>query len=237
MRARQNADPALPRWTRSWIGPLLLICLPCIVHGQAASLPAPPAEPQSAAANSTDASPSKPVRNAERRKAAKLYLASGKLFEKEEFEAAMRGYEQAAALDPGNRDYPLAVGVARGHAVTALIQAAAKARMRQDAAAARAALAHAMELDPGNAQVNQHLNELGDDALRGQARPIYAQGESGLGEAVLLLPAPGVRSFHLHTDQREIIRQVFKAYGIDATVDESVRGNQARLDVDDAGFA
>ncbi len=111
-----------------------------------------------------EAKQAKPVRNSDRRRAAKLYLAASKLFVAEQFEEAMRGYEQAAALDPGNADYPLAAGVARGHAVTALIQAAAKDRMRGDAAAARAALARALELDPKNIQVNQHLYELGDDA-------------------------------------------------------------------------
>ena len=88
------------------------------------------------------------MRNSDRRKAAKLYLAASKLFVGEQFEEAMHGYEQAAALDPGNADYPLAASVARSHAVTALIQAAAKDRLRGDAGAARAALAHALELEP-----------------------------------------------------------------------------------------
>lgn len=74
------------------------------------------------------------VRNSERRKAAKLYLASSKLFVDEHFEEAMRGYEQASALDPEIIDYRLAAEVARNHAVTALIQAAAKDRLRGDEA-------------------------------------------------------------------------------------------------------
>ena len=177
-----------------------------------------------------------PVRNADRRRAAKLFLASSKLFMAGRFEEAMRGYEQAARLDPGNADYPLAANVARGHAVTAEIQAAAKARLRGDAAAARAALAHALELDPKNPLVSEHLYELGEDALLGQSRPVYEQGAERAGEAVELEPAAGVHSFHLRADQRQIIRQVFKAYGIDVTVDDSVRGAQARLDVDNVGF-
>jgi Flp pilus assembly secretin CpaC/tetratricopeptide (TPR) repeat protein len=178
----------------------------------------------------------KPVRNADRQRAAKLYLASSKLFLGERFEEAMRGYEQAARLDPGNADYPLAASVARGHAVTAEIQAAAKARLRGDAAAARVALAHALELDPKNPLVSEHLSELGDDALLGQSRPVYERGAERVGEAVELEPVAGVHSFHLLTDQRQIIRQVFKAYGIETTVDDSVRGAQARLDVDNVGF-
>ena len=51
-----------------------------------------------------------------------------------------------------------------------------------------------------------------------------------------LAPAAGVHSFHLRADQRQIIQQVFKAYGIEATVDESVRTAPARLDVDNVSF-
>jgi Flp pilus assembly secretin CpaC len=176
------------------------------------------------------------VRGSDRRRAAKLYLASSKLFEKEAFEEAMEGYQQAAKLDPENRDYPLAASVARSHAVTALIQAAARDRMHNDAAAARAALAHALELDPENGQLKEHLFELGDDALRDQPRPTYEAQAGTAGEAVQLAPMAGVRSFHLRSDQRQIIQTVFKAYGIDATVDESVRTNTARLDVDGVSF-
>jgi type II secretory pathway component GspD/PulD (secretin) len=184
-----------------------------------------------------EVTPAKPVRNADRRRAAKLFLASSKLFMAERFEEAMRGYEQAARLDPGNADYPLAANVARGHAVTAEIQAAAKARLRGDQAAARAALTHALELDPLNPLVSEHLYELGDDALIGHSNPVYEQGAERAGEAVELDPKAGVHSFHLLTDQRQIIRQVFKAYGIETTVDNSVRGAQARLDIDNVGFA
>jgi tetratricopeptide (TPR) repeat protein len=176
------------------------------------------------------------VRGSDRRRAAKLYLASSKLFEKEKFEEALQGYEQAVKLDPENHDYPLAAGVARSHAVTALIQAAAKARTRQDEAAARAALAHALELDPENAQLKEHLFELGDDALRGQPRPVYEAQAGTAGEAVELAPMAGVHSFHLRADQRQIIQQVFKAYGLDATVDESVRTAVVHLDVDSVRF-
>jgi Flp pilus assembly secretin CpaC len=177
-----------------------------------------------------------PTRNSDRRRAAKLYLSSSKLFADGQFEAALNGYQQAAKLDPGNPDYPLAVSVARSHAVTALIQVAAKDRLSGDEAQARAALAHALELEPGNLQVKQHLYELGDDALLGQTRPIYEKGEERAGEGAELEPTAGVHSFHLHADQRQIIQQVFKAYGIAVTMDDSVRAIPVRLDLDNASF-
>jgi Flp pilus assembly secretin CpaC len=210
------------------------------VQGQTADTPTQRATPGAGAASATDQTqdvqPAGPARNSDRRRAAKLYLASSKLFVAEKFEEAMRGYEQAASLDPGSADYRLAVGVARSHAVTALIQAAAKSRLRGDAAQARATLAHALELEPNNIQVTQHLYELGDDALLGQSRPSYEQGAGTVGAAVKVEPTAGVHSFHLRTDQRQIISHVFKAYGIDVSVDSTVQATQNRLDMDDVDF-
>jgi hypothetical protein len=191
------------------------------------SLPAPSATSKQAT----------PVRSSDRRRAIKLYLASSKLFEQEQFEEAMRGYERAAALDPSNPDYGLSAGLARSHAVTALIQAAAKDRNRGDAATARAALAHALELDPKNEQATEHLNELGDDQLLDQLKPLYEQAASRAGTAPKLAVLPGTHTFHLRTDQRQAIQQVFKAYGIAVSFDDSIRNTQVRFDVDDAGFA
>jgi type II secretory pathway component GspD/PulD (secretin) len=238
-------------WSRSavWkrfpaIAAALLLTIVTAGHAQPAQ--AKPAQTQPVSAQTAaqgqsvkpaqDASLAGPVRNSDRRRAAKLYLSSSKLFTDGRFEEALSGYQQAAKLDPGNPDYPLAAGVARSHAVTALIQAAAKDRVSGDAAQARAALAHALELEPDNPQVKQHLYELGDDALLGQPRPLYEKAEKTAGEGVELKPAAGVHSFHLHADQRQIIQQVFNAYGIDVTVDDSVRGALTRLDMDNASF-
>jgi hypothetical protein len=172
----------------------------------------------------------------DRRRAVKLYMAATKLFDKEQFEDAMRGYEQVAALDASNPDYALAVEVARSHAVTALIQKAAKERIGGNAAGARAALAHALELDPKNVEATAHLYELSDDAIAGQTSPLYERGARTLGEETVLAPVAGIHSFHLRADQRSIIQQVFRAYGLEATVDLSVRAVQMRLDLDHASF-
>ena len=115
----------------------------------------------------------------------------------------MRDYEQAARLDPANADYALAARVARSHAVTALIQTAAKARLRGDRPAARAALPHGLGTGPRNAQVAEHLYELGDDALRGQSKPLYEEGAQTFGEGPDAGARCRVHSFHLRTDQRQ----------------------------------
>ena len=202
---------------------------------QQASSPAQSQAPSPAASLSPTAQAEPTSRN-DRRRAAKLFLEAAKLFQKEQFDQAMRDYEQAAALDPANPDYPLAAQVARSHAVTALIQLAAKDRLRSDAAAARADLQRALELDPKNPLVAEHLRELADDALLGQPQPLYDQAANAAGETPVLAPTAGLHSFHLRTDARQLIQNVYSAYGIRAILDQSVRATQVNMDLDDATF-
>lgn len=172
----------------------------------------------------------------DRQRAAKLYLESSRLFMNRQFEQAMKGFNQAAALDPSNRDYQLAAGVARGHEVTALIQEAAKDRLLGNETGARDALTRALALDPSNFEVSQHLDELGDEVARSQPKSLYGRTGLKIARAEPLLPVESTQSFHLRTEQRGLIEQVFKAYGVTALVDDSVRAIPVRLDMDDANF-
>jgi general secretion pathway protein D len=190
-----------------------------------------------AASTGNQTKPVKQPTGSERRRAAKLFLDASKLYETGQFERAFVDYQQAASLDPTNQNYALAAGVARSHAVTALMQTAAQARTKGDAAGTRGALARARDLDPTNPQIAQHFAELGDDAAAGQTKPFNEQATSDLTGFTDLDASHDRFSFHLHTTQREIIQKVFKQYGIDATLDETIRGNIVRLDLDDATFA
>jgi general secretion pathway protein D len=177
-----------------------------------------------------------PPRESDRRHAAKLYLAASKLFMDARFEEAMEEYDRAAKLDPTNPNYGLAANVARSHAVTALIQTAAKDRLRGDVAGTRDALARALKLDPKSIEATQHLYELSDDAVRGQIRPLYEHTSDAMGAPAPLAPNPARHSFHLRNGQRQIVQQVFKAYGIDASATDSIQFSPMRFDIDDATF-
>ena len=204
--------------------------------GASAAPQAQPAPQAQSAAPPPTASHHKTASNKDRRRAAKLFLDASKLFQKQQFDEAMQQYEQAADLDPGKLDYALAAKVARSHAVNALIQTAAKARLRGDSSAAQAALQRAYELDPNNPQVAQHLNLQAGDALFDQAQPVYEQGVAALADAPALLPADGVRNFHLRTNARQLIQNVYKAYGIETTVDQSIVNLPMRFDLDSATY-
>jgi general secretion pathway protein D len=197
----------------------------------AAELPAATVATKSTAQNNVTQ-----PRSSDRRRAAKEYLEASKLFLDSQFEAAIQGFEKAAALDPTNNNYKLAADVARGHEVTALIQAAAKERLTGDEAAARVDLSKALELDPKNFEASQHMDELADDAVRPETKPLY-EGRSGrLGDQVSLMPAAARRSFHTRGDTRQVIQQVYKAYGVMAMLDDSVQPVTVRLDLDDVTF-
>ncbi len=174
-------------------------------------------------------------RESDRRHAARLYVAATTLYEDALFEEAVKDYDEAARLDPANPDYAMALEVARSHAVTALIQQAARDRTHGDRAAAQTALRRALAIDPGNADATQHLMEL--------AEPETVSDQDGMGQIpelappIQLEPTAGRQSFHMRAPATQLIEKVYKAYGIEATVDQSVRNSNMRLDLDDVDFA
>jgi general secretion pathway protein D len=202
------------------------------------TVPAAPAEAasQSAPAATGTTAPGHITRSDQRR-AAKEYLDASKLFIAGQFEQARQRYQRAAALDPSNPDYRQAAGIALDHEVTELVQEAAKDRLRGDASGARAALLRAYKLAPTNFEVAEHLDQLGEDVARAQPSPLYAQADAAIGGAVQLKHTSDLHSFHLRGDEHAVIEEVFKAYGIEAMVDQSVGGLQVRFDIGDADFA
>lgn len=201
----------------------------------------PPSGPSNPATNtaqakSADTEPEKVITGKERRRATKLYLEATKHFEKGRYEAAMSEYQEAASLDPENPNFAAASEVARSHEVTELIQTAAKDRIRGDKTAETAALQKAAALDPKNIEVAEHLDEMARDVADAQAKTLYGQGLDSLAPAPALEPEAGKHGFHLKTDRRQLIQTVFRSYGIEASVDQSVTGPPVRFEMDDATF-
>ena len=65
---------------------------------------------------------------------------------------------------------------------------------------------------------------------------LYGQAASQIAGEQTVLASSAKQSFHLHNDQRQLIEQVFKAYGVEAMLDDSVRPTQIRLDLEDVSF-
>lgn len=219
---------------------MLLLAFPAVMQPQTAgaAAPAPQATTGNAPPATTTPTKKQPTTSA-RRRAAKLYVSASKLYKSGQFEQAVDEYQQAAALDPTNADYSMAADVARSHAATALVQVAAKARLGGDEAAARKALEHAYQLDPQNPEVTQHIYELSDQQTRQTVPPLYQKKASELGQPEPLLAATALHSFHLRTQPRQLIQQVFRAYGIEPLMDDSVDSvhGPIHFEIDNASFA
>lgn len=239
------------------LGRVATVCMGVLItacaHAQQAQTPTPPVLPQAGASAATtgndadatardndnktkDKEDVKTVTGKDRRHATKLYLEATRLFEKGQYEAAMRDYQEAATLDPENQNYEAATEVARSHEVTDLIQTAAKARIRGDNTAEKAALEKAAAIDPKNIAVAEHLHEMAADVADARQKPLYEQGAESLAGAPVLEPIAEKHSFHLKADRRQVIETVFRSYGIESAVDQSVTGPQLRFDLDDATF-
>lgn len=223
---------------------LLLAAVFATAQAQQAAAPAAPPTPKTSGAQNASKSistalkpPAKEPRARDRRRAVKLYLSAAKLYQDGNFEQAWQQDTEAAKFDPTNHDYSLAAEVARSHAVTALLQQAARAREMGNSAAARTAIEHAAQIDPQDPAVAQHLDELADFAASEAPRDRLQPPAPPLGGPVQLVAKPGLRSFHVRTSQRQLIQNVFRSYGIDANLDDSVRSNIVRFDMDDVTFS
>ena len=169
----------------------------------------------------------------DKREAAKAYLAGGHAIEDRNTRAAYDAFTKAAALDPGNTDYKNAVAVAKAHFLTDLIEQAEKARIMGKSDVVHARLAEALELDPTNPIVAQHIEDVtGFDETVPKTDDITAT----IADAIRLEPTNGKHSFHLRADSVSLLRQVLTAYGISPSFDSSVPTQSIRFDVDDIDF-
>ena len=222
----------------------------------AANTAAAPAAPPDAAKakqkpdDTDDVETGKPVKgNAlhRQRKAAKLYLEGVKLIEKQRAEEAWGLLKQAVALQPDNVTYIKAADLAQQSAVTQLVQQASRERSGGATQDSARLLQRALSIDPTNPLVLEHLGQLADDsgstvvgktandALGAQAN-VNQDQETLADGPITLQPKREKHSFHTRSNTKQIIQDVFHAYGIEATVHDSVVSKPAKLDVDDATF-
>jgi general secretion pathway protein D len=193
-----------------------------------------PATTDASAATPAPPSPDKPPSARRQREAEKIYLAGAKALDHGDFDSAQRDFDSAVDLAPGNPQYQAADQIARQHQVTALIQAADKARLLGHDNEARAELIQAFGIDPSSPMLAQHMDEIAGDVAHEPA--VREPEDIAAGAPVELAPAQGRHSFHLHTSANDLLRQVLTAYGLTPTFDSSVKNQTVRIDADDVDF-
>jgi general secretion pathway protein D len=164
------------------------------------------------------------------------YLAGARLLEHKDFTGAEIQFDKAVKLNPDNGDYARAYEITHQRHIVELVQESGKARLLGQNEKADTLLAEARLLDPQNNIVGQSVDsgEL-PKAFHPEIEPWIHDGPA-LAGPITLLPSPDKKSFHLHSDEQDVIRQVLSGYGIRASFDESVQKQNIRFDLDDSPY-
>jgi general secretion pathway protein D len=213
----------------------------CVLLTFAASACAqdPSATPVAVPAGVTSPNQNPKVSEKQAREADDAFLQGAKHVERGDLAAAESSFARAARLNPANRDYLLALADIREHRVTALVQAAARARADGQNDKADDLLAQARILDPDNPIVTQHFG-VNMSAWETTADPRLPAADiaSTLAGPVEFAPTPGLKDIHQRGNSRDVIREVYSAFGINVTFDDSFNSSTpVRIDLDRVDFA
>jgi general secretion pathway protein D len=188
----------------------------------------------------------------EMREAEDAYLAGAKKLEHDDLIAAEAQFQKALRLNPQNRNYAIAISVARQHRLTELVRQATQARQAGDPRKAETLLAEARAMDPDNPVVAEHSGPFlagargiglgtahadpGQTTQQASAdEPWKIQGPV-LAGAIQVSPDAAVKSHHLSGPASEVIRNVALAYGIRAIVDDSVEQKTLRFNLENVDY-
>jgi general secretion pathway protein D len=164
------------------------------------------------------------------------YLAGARLLDHNDLTGAEIQFDKAVKLNPSNSDYASAYALTHQRHITELVQESGKARLLGQNEKAETLLAEARLLDPENNIVGQHVDSGAlPRAFHPEIEPWINEGPAIAGP-ITLLPSSGLKSFHLRSDEQNIIRQVLSGYGIRAIFDDSVQRQNIRFDLDDSPY-
>ena len=168
--------------------------------------------------------------------AEEAYLAGARLLDHNDLAGAETQFDKAVKLNPSNSDYAMAYTVTRQRHVAELVQQSGKARLLGQNEKAETLLAEARLLDPQNNIVGQSVDPGPlPKVFHAKIEPWIREGPAIAGP-VTLLPNAGPKSFHLHADEQDVIRQVLSSYGVSVAFDESVQRQDLRFDLDDSPY-
>jgi general secretion pathway protein D len=148
---------------------------------------------------------------------------------------ALTLFAKAHLLDPTNGPYLAAYELARQQWIGNMIHTASQDQQAGNSAAAKQQLQQALNLDPDNPFVQEHIQSLDAEqepaVIESRPMPKFATG------LIELAPAQILSTFHLRGSAQDILHQVLSAYGITAILDDSVPTKQIQLDLDHASFS
>ena len=170
----------------------------------------------------------------ERKEARKLYQAGVELAARGEEQGAYEKLQRATELDATRAEYFTAREMARQQVVAEHVERGNVLMAQKLPAAAAAAVATALRMDPGNAFAAQRLGDAAAEQ-KPQVSPTLQIVEES--RPVEVQPAKERHDFDFRGDSRQLWQQVAQAYRIGAQLDDSVTTRQVRMTVQGVDFA
>jgi general secretion pathway protein D len=210
-------------------------CIPQAVCQQA-QVPVSKQASSSSPQNASPTVPSLPVPNAKQSaKARDLFRKGTDALRAQKSSRALKLFAAARQLDPANGAYLAAYEIARQQQVGGILQAAKADRQLGKSAPARQKLIEALNLDPGNPFVQEHLQTLASEeepaVVQSMPMPQFSS------RLIELAPNSTRATFHLRGNAQQTVQKVLLAYGITAILDDSVPTQPVRIDLTDAPFS
>lgn len=183
------------------------------------------------------------------RQAEAAYVAGAKRLDANDLDGAEKDFVRALGLDPGNRNYAIAISVVRQHRVTELVQQSTKARLAGDADKAEEQLAEARAMDPQNPIVLEHSQvdstpvqgaqagkPAGAHTVANAAAQPWRIEAANLAGPIVLQPSTGAKSFDVRGQSADLLRDVAGQFGIRTVIDASVQARNIHFVLTDASY-
>ena len=193
-----------------------------------------PEQPSPRSGDSKDAIIPPPPSRKDVSEAKRDFKAGVKLKSSGQTEAAFEQFEQASRLDPRNVEYLTAREFARQQLVMQALDRGNKAMQAKNELVATAEFRQALAYDPSNEFARQRLNDSVWETGPAPSRTLQIVQKS---LEVSVSPNTERKNFGFRGDSRTLLTQVAKAYGITATIDDSVQSRRLHFEIDEVNFA
>lgn len=170
-----------------------------------------------------------------RRVAKKYFLKGASAFGKDDLRGAEGYFLKARKLDPDDPRYAASVEIAKQYEVRQLVNRAGQERSQGQSVGSLETIRRAMSLDPRNPLITQYKDEQRANSLA-ELPEVHSDAITA-NAPVRLIPSAVLHGFHLRAGEGDLIHQVLNAYGIDATVDQSVDDKIVSFDATEVTFS
>ena len=193
----------------------------------------PPAAPATTCASGVPGAPACLVSPQTQQEARKAFEHGMKLQKEKRLDDAYQEFEKAANLIPQDLQYATLRELTRQQLVYDHLQRGNAALANNQPIEALGEFRNVLHIDPNNDFARQRVNEAIDHGGTGNRQSPQLIEQS---DEIRVIPRDNLQSFHFRGDSRQLLTQVASAYGIAATIEDSVVSRRVRFDVDDVGF-